>query len=60
MTNSSEYDAALRRRGSLTVWFTEDANTAWKTASRASGGAIRLLVDSTGLKLCGPGEFMGN
>src|SRR5690242_8538365 len=123
--NSAEYDAALRQRGSLTVWFTEEAITAWKAAPRTTpggqpccsdlaittalmlraafrlalrqtegligsilqllgldlpvpdhttlgrrartvalpaqrptGGPIRLLVDSTGLKLCGPGEWL--
>ncbi|WP_247876435.1 IS5 family transposase [Azospirillum brasilense] len=122
-TNSADYDAALRKRGSLTVWFTAEAIAAWKAAPRATpggqpaysdlaittaltvravfrlalrqteglidsilqllgldlpvpdhttlgrrartpalqarhptGGAIHLLVDSTGLKLCGPGE----
>jgi hypothetical protein len=123
--NWSEYDAALRQRGSLTVWFTQEAIDAWRAeprttpggqpcysalaittalmlravfrlalrqtegllgsilrllgldlpvpdhttigrrarmvdlpAPRATGGAIHLLVDSTGLKLCGPGEWL--
>ena len=30
VTNSAAYDAALRQRGSLTVWFTEEAIVAWK------------------------------
>src|SRR3982750_577952 len=121
ITNWAEYEAALRQRGSLTVWFTEAAIAAWRAeprttpggqpcysdlaittaltlravfrlalrqsegligsilqlldldlpapdhttlgrraatvalpALRAPGGAIQLLVDSTGLKLCGP------
>jgi hypothetical protein len=29
-TNRAEYDAALRGRGSLTVWFTDAAIAAWK------------------------------
>jgi len=29
VTNWAEYDAALRQRGSLTVWFSEDAITHW-------------------------------
>ena len=29
-TRSAAYDAALIRRGSLTVWFTEDAVAAWR------------------------------
>lgn len=28
VTNSAAYDAALRRRGSLTVWFTDAATAA--------------------------------
>src|SRR3954452_493950 len=120
--NWSAYNEALRQRGSLTVWFTDDAIAAWKAAPRttpggqphysdlaittaltlravfhlalrqtvigsvlqllgldlsvpdfstlsrraqslelpaqprATGGAIHLLVDSSGLKLGGPGE----
>jgi hypothetical protein len=30
VTNWSEYDAALRQRGSLTVWFSEEAIAAWR------------------------------
>ena len=124
VTNWAEYDAALRRRGSLTVWFTEEAIAAWRAEPRTtrggqprysalairtaltlravfrlalrqtegliglilgllgldlavpdhstlsrraetlevprpyagSGGPVHLLVDSTGLLLCGPGE----
>ena len=126
VTNWSEYNEALRQRGSLTVWFTDDAIAAWKAAPRttpggqphysdlaittaltlravfhlplrqtegligsilqllgvdlpvpdystlsrraqslelpaqprAPGGAIHLLVDSSGLKLGGPGEWL--
>ena len=32
VTNWAEYDAALRQRGSLTVWFTEAAIAAWRAA----------------------------
>lgn len=128
VTNWREYDASLRQRGSLTVWFTEEAMAAWKaeprttrggqptysglailtaltlravfrlalrqtegligsamrllglhlavpdhsTLSRRSAtvevprprsspgtGPLHLLVDSTGLKLCGAGEWLG-
>ena len=38
VTNWAEYDAALRQRGSLTVWFTEAAVAAWRTVPRASPG----------------------
>ena len=125
MTNWAAYDAALRQRGSLTVWFSEAAVAAWKAAPRTTRGGqprysalavmtaltlravfplalrqteglvasilallgldlavpdhstlsrraetlevprprsgrepVHLLVDSTGLKLCGPGEWL--
>ena len=127
VTNWAEYDAALRQRGSLTLWVTDEAIEQWKAAPRrtpggqasysdlaittalmlravfrlalrqtegligsvlqllgvelpvpdhstiarrartvtlpsvprsSSGGPIHLLVDSTGLKLCGPGEWL--
>jgi Transposase DDE domain len=34
----SEYDAALRQRGSLTVWFTEEAIAAWRAEPRTTRG----------------------
>jgi len=37
-TNSAAYDAALRQRGSLTVWFTEEAIAAWKAEARTTRG----------------------
>jgi hypothetical protein len=125
VTNWAEYDAALRRRGSLTVWFTDEAIAAWRAAPRPTQGGqpwysplailtaltlravfrlalrqtegligsilrllgldlavpdhttlsrraetlevprlrsgsepVHLLVDSTGLKLCGQGEWL--
>jgi len=127
VTNSAAYDAALRQRGSLTVWFTDEAVAAWKAEprttpggqpwysplailtaltlravfrlalrqtegligsivhllgltlaipdhstlsrraktlevprprSRRDGKPLHLLVDSTGLKLCGAGEWL--
>ena len=124
-TNSAAYDAALRQRGSLMVWFTDTAIAAWKAELRTtrggqrryselaiataltlravfrlalwqtegligsiitllgldlavpdhttlsrraenlavvdirpSSGPVHLLVDSTGLKLCGSGEWL--
>lgn len=124
-TNWSVYDAALRDRGSLTVWFTEAAIAAWQAEPRTTRGGqarysdlaistaltlravfrlalrqaegligsvmallgldlpvpdhttlsrraetlavkqprpgrrpVHLIVDSTGLKLCGPGEWL--
>src|SRR3954468_11630793 len=126
VTNWAAYDAALRQRGSLTVWFSEEAFAAWRAAPRTTrggqpwyaplailtaltlravfllalrqtegliasrllrlgldlpvpdhpslprrsgtlegprprptGGPLHLLVDSTGLKLTGPGEWLG-
>src|ERR1700681_3820112 len=39
VTNWPEYDAALVQRGSLTVWFTEEAVAAWHApATGARGG----------------------
>ena len=38
MTNWAEYDAALRQRGSLTVWFSEEAIAGWKAAARRTPG----------------------
>ena len=125
ITNWAEYDAALRQRGSLTVWFTDAAIAAWRAEPRTTPGGqahysalaittaltlravfrlalrqtegligsiirllglelavpdhstlsrraetlqvprprpgrepVHLLVDSTGLKLCGPGEWL--
>ena len=125
VTNWAEYDASLRQRGSLTVWFTEEAIAAWRAEPRTTRGGqshysplairtaltlravfrlalrqtegligsilqllgldlvvpdhstlsrraetlevprpiprtgpVHLLVDSTGLRLCGPGEWL--
>jgi hypothetical protein len=38
VTNWTAYNEALRRRGSLTVWFTDQAVAAWKAAPRATPG----------------------
>jgi hypothetical protein len=125
VTNWPAYDAALRGRGSLTVWFTDEAVAAWRAEPRTTPGGqphysalaittaltlrtvfrlalrqtegligsilgllgldlavpdhstlsrraetlevprprvgkkpVHLLVDSTGLRLCGPGEWL--
>jgi hypothetical protein len=133
VANWAEYDASLRQRGSLTVWFTDEAVAAWHAEPRTTPGGqphysdlailtaltlkavfrlalrqtegligsiigllgldlsvpdhttlsrraetlevprprsdsrtdagrdpepLHLLVDSTGLKLCGPGEWL--
>ena len=36
--NWREYDASLRQRGSLTVWFTDEAIEAWRAAPRTTPG----------------------
>src|SRR3712207_2718524 len=36
--NWREYDAGLRQRGSLTVWFTEEAIQAWRAEPRTTRG----------------------
>jgi Transposase DDE domain len=36
--NWPEYDAALRQRGSLTVWFTDAAIAAWCAERRTTRG----------------------
>ena len=38
VTNWPGYDAALRQRGSLTVWFTEEAIAAWRAEPRTTRG----------------------
>src|SRR6201996_3175818 len=38
VTNGPEYDAALRQRGSLTVWFTDAAIAAWRAEPRTTPG----------------------
>ena len=125
VTNLAEYDASLRARGSLTVWFTAEAIEGWRAEARtgrggqakysdlaiataltlravfrlalrqteglissilellgldlavpdhstlsrraetlevlrpkAGSGPVHLLVDSTGLRLCGPGAWL--
>src|SRR6187455_3580136 len=36
VTNWPAYDASLRQRGSLTVWFTDEAITAWRAEPRTT------------------------
>ena len=38
VTNWAAYEAALRQRGSLTVWFTEEAIAAWAAEPRTTRG----------------------
>src|SRR4051794_15994702 len=38
VTNWPAYDASLRQRGSLTVWFTDEAVAAWEAEPRTTPG----------------------
>jgi hypothetical protein len=38
LTNWAAYDASLRQRGSLTVWFIDEAIAAWQAAPRTTRG----------------------
>jgi hypothetical protein len=42
VTNWSAYEAGLRQRGSLTVWFSEDAVAAWRAEARRTPGGQPL------------------
>jgi hypothetical protein len=45
VTNWRDYDAALRHRGSLTIWFTEEALAGWKAQPRTTPGGQRHCSD---------------
>ena len=54
VTNWREYDAALVRRGSLTVWLTEQAVSAWHAPATGERGGQAVYADiaiETGLAL---------
>jgi len=42
VTNWPAYDASLRQRGSLTVWFTDDAISGWAADPRTIRGGQSL------------------
>ena len=44
VTNWAEHDAALRQRGSLTVWFTDGAIAPWRAEPRTTRGGQPLLL----------------
>src|SRR5829696_679269 len=48
VTNWAEYDAALRARGSLTVWFTPEAVAVWAAAPRHLVAWIGRLASGAG------------
>ncbi len=43
VTNWREYDASLRQRGSLTVWFTDEAIEGWRAEPRTTQGGQQGL-----------------
>lgn len=45
VTNWHEYDASLRNRGSLTIWFTPEAIAGWKAQPRTTPGGQRHYSD---------------
>ena len=45
VTNWRDYDAALRNRGSLTIWFSDDALAGWKAQPRTTPGGQRHYSD---------------
>src|SRR5215218_1975462 len=54
VVNWREYDESLRRRGSLTVWFSDEVIEAWKASPRTGRGgrpAYSDLAILTGLTL---------
>jgi hypothetical protein len=54
VTNWPEYDAALIRRGHLTVWFTDEAVAAWHAPATGERGGQPIYSDiaiETGLEL---------
>src|SRR3954462_5158345 len=55
VTNWADYEASLRQRGSLTVWFTEEAIAAWDAEPRTTRGGqpdYSPLAILTALTLC--------
>ena len=70
VTNWSDYNENLRRRGDLTIWTSEDALSLWPVPRRAKALIIapvmrqaesvplHLAVDSTGLKLFDEGNLL--
>jgi hypothetical protein len=62
VTNWPEYDAALVRRGSLTLWFTEEAVAAWRapaTGERGGQPIYSATAIETGLAGAGANYISG-
>src|SRR5271170_1702498 len=51
VTNWPEYDAALIRRGSLTLWFTEEAVVAWRAPATGERGG-QPIYSATAIETC--------
>jgi hypothetical protein len=45
VTNWQAYEAGLRQRGSLTIWFTDEAIAAWRAAPRTTPGGQARYSD---------------
>ena len=45
VTNWAEYETGLRRRGSLTMWITDDAIDAWSAPRRSTPGGQATYSD---------------
>ena len=45
VTNWSAYEAGLRQRGSLTIWFTDEAVAAWRAVPRTTPGGQARYSD---------------
>jgi hypothetical protein len=55
VTNWAQYDATLKRRGSLTVWFTDEAIAPWRPEPRTTPGGqpnYSGLAITTALTMC--------
>ena len=46
LTNWPKYEAGLRRRGSLTLWVTQEAIDAWAATRRSTPGGQPIYSDS--------------
>jgi len=51
VTNWADYNAGLRRRGSLTLWITEEAKAAWQAPTRLTRGGQAHYSD-TAIETC--------
>jgi heme-degrading monooxygenase HmoA len=45
VTNWQAYEAGRRQRGSLTIWFSEEAIAAWRAAARTTPGGQARYSD---------------